>query len=388
MNAPARPLPLLGTALLGGGARAAYQVGVLAWISERMPRLTLPLIEGVSAGAANAMGIASSGNLAESLSRLREGWQRLSPEEIFDSFPSGRSYSLFGCLREMARRVDDSRSTFQGLFDDRPIRRFVSSCSNFEGLRENISSGRLHAVALTASSYDTGKSVTFFQGRASLGNWIRDHGSGVATTLTIHHVMASGAIPLLFPPVRIGGRLYGDGNVRQQFPLSPLIRLGADRLLVIDPGPSSRSVQTRGAASGSLAETLGLLLDSMVVDRIEGDVARLSEINESLEGRPRPKEGEDRRRIEFLLLRPKLDVGTLAAGLGPPRSRTLRLLSRAAGGWDERVAGLLSYLWVDPRFTNRLFDLGYADARERGREIEVFLSPSLREESPMSRAAG
>jgi NTE family protein len=288
----------------------------------------------------------------------------------------------------MARRVGDSRSTFQGLFDDRPIRRFVSSCTNFDGLRENISCGRLHAVALTASSYDSGKSVTFFQGRAPLGNWIGDHGSGVATPLTLLHIMASGAIPILFPPVRIGGRLYGDGNVRQQFPLSPLIRLGADRLLVIDPGPSSRSVQTHGAASGGLAETLGLLLDSMVVDRIEGDVARLNQINDSLDARPRWKEGENRRRIDLLLIRPTVDVGAMAAGLGPPRSRTLRLFSRAAGGWDERVAGLLSYLWVDPRFTDRLFDLGYADARERGEEIELFLSPSLSAETPKTRAAG
>ena len=388
MSAPGRPVPLLGTALLGGGARAAYQVGVLTWISDHLPRTTLPLIAGVSAGAANAMAAASLESLAEATATLRQSWRRLNPEEIFDTFPSGRSYSLFGCLREFVRRTGSSQTTFPGFFDDRPIRRFVSTCTNFAGVEANLLSGRLHAVALTSSSYDTGRSVTFFQGRSSLENWTRSHGSGVATRLTLSHVMASGAIPLLFPPVRIGDGLYGDGNVRQQFPLSPLIRLGAERLLVVDPGPASQSVFTRGSARGSIAETFGLLLDSMVVDRIEADVARLEEINRSLGYGHRTKDREARRHIEFLLIRPAVDLGTIAASLGPPRSRTLRLFSRAIGGWDERVAGLLSYLWVDRRFTDRLFDLGYSDAAERRKQLDQFLAPTTEEENPAPRLAG
>jgi NTE family protein len=363
-------------------------VGVLAWISEHLPEATFPLITGVSAGAANAMALASLGSLGDSVARLREGWRGLHAEEIFDTFPSGRSYSLFGCLREMVRRAGTSDSMFLGLFDDRPIRRFVSFCTRFSGVDANVAFGRLHAVALTTSSYDSGRCVTFFQGQSSLRGWTGDHGAGVATALTLQHIMASGAIPILFPPVRIGVGLYGDGNVRQQFPLSPLLRLGAERILVIDPGPASQSVQTRGAASGSLVETFGLLLDSMVVDRIETDVARLRQINESLDYKRRSAQAERHRRIDLLLLRSTADLGALAASLGPPRSRTLRLFARTAGGWDERVAGLLSYLWVDPRFTDRLFDLGYADARERGEEIELFLSSSAREEAPRPQAAG
>ena len=388
MNVPGPHSRLLGTALLGGGARAAYQVGVLTWISERLPRASLPLIAGVSAGAANAMGVASSRTLPEATAMLREHWQKLNPEAIFDAFPGGQSYSILGCLREVLRRTASSQVMFPGMFDDRPIRRFVASCANFDGLAANVSSERLHAVALTASSFNTGKSVTFFQGRSSLQNWTRDHGSGVATVLTLDHIMASGAIPFLFPPVRIGDDLLGDGNVRQQFPLSPLLRLGADRILVVDPGPASQSVQTRGAATGSVAETFGLLLDSMVVDRIETDVMRIRQINDGMDCERRSTGGEPHRRIDLLIIRSAADIGAMAARLGPPRSRTLRLFSRAAGGWDDRVAGLLSYLWVDPRFTSRLFDLGYADARERGKEIEHFLSPSLRAETPMAKAAG
>lgn len=386
MNAPVRPLPLVGTALLGGGARAAYQLGVLTWISEHLPRVALPLVAGVSAGAANAMAVAGSKDLAEAAARLRDGWRRLNPEEIFDSFPSGMSYTLFGCLREIARRAG-TQGPFQGLFDDRPIRRFVSSVTDFAGLRANVESGRTHAVALTASSYDTGRSVTFFQGRPSLRNWSRDHGTGVAESLSLNHVMASGAIPLLFPPVRIGDSLFGDGNVRQQFPLSPLVRLGADRLLVVDPGPASRSVQTGGAARGTIAETFGLFLDSMVVDRIESDVARLREINEAVAAEDSPRK-DHRRHLDLLLIRPTVDLGTLAAEVGPPRCRTLRLFSRAFGGWDPRVAGLLSYLWVDRRFTDRLVDLGYADARDRKEKLERFLEPALSADAPPSRLAG
>lgn len=386
MSAPVRPDPLLGTALLGGGARAAYQVGVLTGIAEHLRGTALPLVAGVSAGAANAMAVASSADLEEATARLREGWRRLNPDEIFDAFPSGSSHSVFGCLREMARRAGSPEDTFQGLFDDRPIRRFVSGCTNFPQLQANVARGRLHAVALTSSSYDTGKSVTFFQGHPSLREWTCNHGSGLPAVLSLPHIMASGAIPILFPPVRIGRGLFGDGNVRQQFPLSPLLRLGADRILVIDPGPASRSVVTPGGARGTLAETFGLLLDSMVVDRIETDVARLRDINESLDGGRRTPEG--RRRTELLLIRPKVDVGEIAAEFGPPRSRSLRLMSRIAGGWDARVAGLLSYLWVDRRFTDRLMDLGYVDARERHGEIERFLKPTLSAETPPSRLAG
>jgi NTE family protein len=388
MSAPLRTDPLTGTALLGGGARAAYQVGVLAWLSEHLPELPMPLVAGVSAGAANAMAVASLGSLGETVEKLRAGWRTLNDEEIFDTFPSGRSYSLFGCLREYVRRTGGAGTAFAGLFDDRPIRKFVSSCTSFAGLEANVSSGRLHAVALTASSYDSGKSVTFFQGRPSLENWTRSHGSGVATQLRTTHIMASGAIPILFPPVRIGDGLFGDGNVRQQFPLSPLIRLGADRILVVDPGPASQSVRSRGGARGTIPETFGLLLDSMVVDRIESDVARLEEINELLACGYRSRKGAARRRIDFLLIRPKVDVGGIAAALGPPRSRTLRLFSRLAGGWDDRVAGLLSYLWVDRRFTDRLFELGYADARDRRLELEDFLRPPALTHTPPTRIAG
>lgn len=393
--APLRPmedragsLPLLGTALLGGGARAAYQVGVLTWISEHLPEVSLPLVAGVSAGAANAVAVASLGSLQEAVAALREGWQRLNSEEIFDTFPSGRTYSVLGCVNELIRRTGSSQAAFAGLFDDRPIRRFVCSCARFSGLDASVSSGRLHAVALTASSYDSGKSVTFFQGRPTLEAWSGDHGSGVATMLSLNHIMASGAIPILFPPVRIGGGFYGDGNVRQQFPLSPLLRLGADRLLVIDPGPVAQSVPTDGAARGSLAESFGLLLDSMVVDRIETDVARLREINESLGSKPRTPGGRVRRPIDLLLIRPAIDLGAIAASLGPPRSRTLRFFSRMAGGWDERIAGLLSYLWVDRRFTDRLFEQGYADARTREEELRSFLACADRTDSPLTRIAG
>jgi NTE family protein len=388
MDASLPPSPHLGTALLGGGARAAYQVGVLTWIAEHLPQVTLPLIAGVSAGSANAMAVASRGTLGEAATTLREAWRRLNPEEIFDTFPSGKSYSMFGCIREMLHRAGTSETCFPGLFDDRPIRRFVSSCTHFSGLNANVFSGRLQAVALTASAYDSGKSVTFFQGHASLKGWTRDHGAGIPTSLGLQHIMASGAIPILFPPVRIGGHLFGDGNVRQQFPLSPLVRLGADRILVIDPGPARQSVLARGAARGSLAETFGLLLDSLVVDRIEADAARLREINDTLDCRQRLPERESRRRIELLLLRPARDVGAIAAALGPPRSRTLRLFSRAAGGWDERVAGLLSYLWVDRRFTDQLFDLGYADAGMRQVEIHHFFSGAASLGAPSSRLAG
>ncbi len=363
-------------ALLGGGARAAYQVGVLTWIAERMPHCSFPLISGVSAGAANAIGIAGAENLGEAVTILRENWRQLDPAEIFDAFPSGRDYSIFGCFREIVRRHRNSNGTFQGMFNDAPIRKFVSACSRFPRIQANLEAGSLHAVALTATSFDTGKSVTFFQGRSSLPNWARDHGTGVRTTLTLDHIMASGAIPILFPAVRIGDGLYGDGNVRQQYPLSPVVRLGADQILVIDPGPWSRSVSTRGPARGSIAETFGLLLDSMVVDRIEADLSRLRRINEALAESPGSRETRGRRPIGHLLIRPTADLGTLAASLGPPRCRTIRLMARSAGGWDERVAGLLNYLWVDRRFTDRLFDLGYGDARDRAEEIDSFLAPA------------
>lgn len=378
----------IGVALLGGGARAAYQVGVLTRVAEGAKNLHFPLIAGVSAGAANAVGVSGSANLEEAVEVLRKEWKRLDPAAIFDSFPSGRTHSIFGCVREAVSPSHSVNGTFLGFFDDRPIREFVSRCSNFDGIQANLAAGRLRAVALTASSYDTGKSVTFYQGQKDLRDWSRTLSMGVSTHLTVDHLMASGAIPLLFPPVRIGDGLYGDGNVRQQFPLAPLIHLGADRIFVVDPGPSRQSVQSRGPSRGTLADTMGLLLDSMIVDRIESDIDRLEEINERTGSEKRSWNSHPYRRIGLLLLRPSKDPGLLATALGPPRSRTLRFIIRAAGGWNERVAALMSYLWVDPRFTDQLFDLGYSDAQDRWKEIEGFLRPARESESSTTRVAG
>lgn len=361
--------------LSGGGARAAYQVGVLSALAEEAPELAMPIVTGVSAGAINTVYLASHrGPFAHAVSDLREQWGRLTTGSVYAVRPMNLGRAVLRWIGNMLafRRVP--QPSLRGLMDASPLRGFLAACIDIAGIRRNVDAGRLRAIALSATSYSSGQTVTFVQGSSDLTLWTRSMRVAVRTPITIDHLMASAAIPLVFPAVRVGDAFYGDGSVRQTAPLAPAIHLGADRIIAISmrtglPGTTTRPLGDYPVA----AQVFGLLLHSIFLDTLDADAERLERLNELLERVPPASRPSDIRPIELLLLRPSRDIGSLAGTGAIQLPPIVRFLVSSIGGGPTRSADLLSYLMFDPRFTGLLMELGYEDTRARRDDVHRFL---------------
>lgn len=362
--------------LSGGGARTSYQVGVLAAIAERIPDFTFPIITGVSAGAINAAFLAAHPlPLPTVVGALRGAWLRLTSDRVY-RVPTAFVARWAGrFLRRLLAAQRVRRPVVRGLLDLRPLQEFLAEGIDFEGVATNLERGWLRAVALTATSYSTGQSVTFFQGAADIRGWERAHRIAVRTRLSVDHVMASSAIPILFPAVRIGDSFFGDGSVRQTMPLAPAIHLGARRILAISMRERWPRFQTPANAEyPSAAEVMTLLFNSIFMDQLDLDGERLERINRLLElALPRSTIGpEGLRRVDLLLIRPSRDLRTLWQPFQPPRlPRTIEWLLGSVGGFQQE--GFLSYVVFEPEFTGLVMELGYQDALAQWDAIERFL---------------
>ena len=365
--------------LPGGGAHAAYQVGVLAGIVERRPDLEFPILTGVSAGAINIAYLATyRGPLARAVETLRREWGRLSVEHVYRIKP-GR---LAGAgLRWLVERVVGRHvgpTVVHGLLDMDPLRQFLAESLDFGGIDANLAAGRLRAVALSATSYASGETVTFVHAGADAPSWRRALRYSTRTRLALEHVMASAALPILFPAVQIGDQFYGDGSVRQTAPLAPAIHLGARALLVITmrPGPQVTAAPIPGTPKyPSAAEVVGQLLHAIFLDAPEADAEGLERINHLLATRsPGDPAPDSLRPIRLLMVRPSQDLGRLATGLHVRLPRLVRWVVRGMGGQRVGAVDFLSYLLFDPPYTSALIELGYADAQAQWPRIERFLS--------------
>ncbi|HZD03572.1 MAG TPA: patatin-like phospholipase family protein, partial [Longimicrobiales bacterium] len=253
------------------------------------------------------------------------------------------------------------------------------------GIGVNLRRGRLEAVALSALSYQTGRTVTFVQGRTRVQPWESIQHRSVRAHITIEHVMASSAIPLLFPAVRLGQQYYGDGSFRYVAPLSPAIHLGADRILAI----SARYGQTRSEARQPdtigyppPAQILGLIFNSVFLDTLDADAARLRRVNALLDRIPEEERAElALRHVDLLVLRPSRDIGRLAGEYEGRLPRTLRFFVRGLGTPETRTGDFLSYLLFESAYITRLLELGERDAAEGWPRIEQFLRGGARETS-------
>src|SRR5262245_28772984 len=269
----------LALVLSGGGARASYQVGILVAIAEKMPELTLPILTGVSAGAINAAYLAGhAGPTRQAVGGLEGEWLRLTSDRVYH-VPTVRTarWALRLVSQFILGRMH-GMNTVRGVLDMRPLSRFLASIINFEGIDANISAGRLTALALTATSYTSGQTVTFVQGRPDIGEWERAQRVAVKARISLSHVMASSAIPLIFPAVKLGGAFYGDGSVRQTAPLAPAIHLGAKKIIAIsNRAPVSRAFQAvpEGAEYPTTAQVVALLFNAVFVDSLDADAERL-----------------------------------------------------------------------------------------------------------------
>lgn len=329
----------------------------------------------MSVGAINTYYLAAhQGPLPAAVVGLRAQWDRLTSDAVYRVRPTRLAGSM---LRWAWNGVTGRRRgpvASHGLADTRPLRAFLSQCVDPRGIDANVAYGRLRAVALSTMSYTTGRSVTFVQGAADAPTWERAQGIAVRTELTLDHVMASAALPILFPAVRIGDAFYGDGSVRQTAPLSPALHLGAHAILAIGlttPRAAASPARTRDYPSA--AETLGLLFDAIFLDALEADAEHLDHVNRLLAalapGTPTP---DGLRPVELLLLHPTRDLADLAAGQGRLLQPGVRRIVRAVGGQRDAASEFLSFLLFHPVHTSRLVEAGYEDVRAQWPAIERF----------------
>lgn len=384
--APAPPGERTALMLGGGGARGAYQAGVLRGMARRRPGLRLPILTGISAGAVNTIFLAAHpGPLPDASEALVRLWLGLTPDQVFDVKPA---HLLGNTLRWGLRLVGGGhqrREPTRGLLDTEPLRRLLgrSLITHAEGylpgIERNIREDRLHAVALSATSYTTGQSVTWVQGRA-VDLWQRPQRRSEGTRLTVEHVMASSALPMLFPAVRVGTEWFGDGGVRLTAPLSPPIHLGADRILTVATRyPRSRAEADRPLTNGypPPAQVLSVLYNSIFLDLIDEDIIRLERINRIIDDLP-PSRREGMRVIEIMVLRPSRDLGKLAAEFEPRLPRVFRYLTRGLGTQRTASPDILSLLMFQEDYIRRLVELGEADAEANAERLDAFLAKPAR----------
>lgn len=352
--------------LSGGGARGAYQIGVLRQIARQHPDLRFPVITGVSAGAINAASIASHrGDLAEATEQLAEHWSALSTSSVMRSdLPSllANALRIAGSVASGGARIAPPT---RGFVDTKPLRRFLQALIEPDNIEANIRDGRLRALAVSATSYRTGSSITFVQGTPDTEMWSRFRRRSRAGRIGVDHVMASAAIPLFFPACPVEGEYFGDGSLRQPYPLAPAVHLGADRLLAVSsrfastPDPDDRQPDSYP----STARTLGLMLNSIFLDQLDADAERLERVNQLL----RRVDSKQRwlvpeREVELLVLRPSRDIGRMAALYERKLPKALRYLTRGLGTRRGSGSDLLSYLLFVPEYLSDLIQLGERDA--------------------------
>jgi NTE family protein len=372
--------PNLALVMSGGGARAAYQVGCLRAIARRLPNVRFPILTGVSAGAINAGFLASrTGPLAARLPELADLWCTLEPERVFrvDTFSLARNVLRTGLKLVSGGIVRAPRT--HALVDTSPLRELLQERlggpgGRVRGIAENLEQNELSALAITTSSYSTGQSITWLEGRG-FDAWERAHRKSEHGEITIDHVMASASLPIFFPAVRLGEHWYGDGGIRLTAPLSPAVHVGASRILAI----STRYTRSRAEADRSAiadypppAQIVGVLFNAIFLDLFDADALSLDRVNRMIERMP-PETRGSLRKVDLLVLRPSVDLGRLANEYEARLPRAFRFLTRGLGTRETKSNDLLSLVMFQSDYLTRLVDIGDRDAEARIDEIERFL---------------
>jgi NTE family protein len=371
----------LAVMLTGGGARAAYQVGLLKGISQHFPRLRFKIVTGVSAGAINAIYLAAhSGTLAEKARKLDEMWCELNCNSIYQF-----DWKTFLPFRTALASISPRRNKWtktrpKALVDTTPLRNLMSRVLNtppgepIEGIEENIRNGELTALALMTLDYSTGQTVRWVQGR-NFDYFEGPNRRSERTQFTVEHVLASAALPFVFPAVRIGDEWHGDGGIRLAAPLSPAVHLGASRIIAMSTGyQRTAAEEATPVVSGypPAAQILSQMVNAVFLDAIDEDVVRMQRMNALLHAIPEQQRG-GLKPIDLLVLRPSVDLGKLAGDYERYLPRKMKLLVRALGVKETDSPDFISMLMFEPTFTRRIIDLGEADVHGRLAEIRAFL---------------
>ena len=388
MNAPANHEDSLGLMLGGGGARGAYQAGVLLGIARRFPHLNFPILSGISAGAVNTIHVARHpGPLADCAQDLINLWLALSPERVYDIRSGPLMWNGFQWIaRLMSGGFGRGREPMRGMVETNPLRKYLEgvidrdSDGAIPGIQRNIDSGKLKAVALSATSYTTGQSVTWIQGK-DIELWQRPNRRTEPAKLTVEHVMASSALPMLFPAVNVGNEWYGDGGVRLTAPLSPALHMGATRILTISTKyqkTQAEAVMPATAGYPPPAQVLGTLYNAIFLDLIDEDIARLRKVNQILLNTPPEKRG-NMRVVDIMVLRPSQDLGRLARNFEPRLPPFFRYVTRGLGTQKTASPDLISLILFQNDYLKALIELGEKDALAAGDAIQRFLERPVME---------
>ncbi len=404
---------MLGLVLTAGGARGAYQAGVLKRIGE-LPSLAgsaspFPIVTGASAGAINGTMIAArAGDFREATQELARLWARLEPEHVFHTDAFSLSMGALRFVRDMALGSVLGSTLSQALLDATPLRAFLARALPLDGIADSIRNGHLYAVAILATSYHSGRSFTFVQGRPGHPIWVKSRRVVLPVRLTVEHVCASAAIPIVFPPVAlpsaVGDVYFGDGALRLVTPFSPAIRLGATHVFGIgirsQRAADSLWQEELGVAAGAsehaqgmltppMAQICGVFLNAIFLDHLDADLEHLKRMNELIQTYagsapppvPRPPGDattiEPMRVVSPLVVSPSEDLALIAQRFAHRMPRLVRYMLDGLGTPDAQSADLMSYLLFDSFYTRTLVDIGYRDASARIDEIEAFLQRGM-----------
>jgi len=380
----AKPALVTALVLSGGGARAAYQAGALRGIAAilgKRRKSPFPVISGTSAGAINAATLAiHADEFRLGVARLVRWWRRIGVDDVYRA--DFATLSLHGA-RFLASivGVGSPPADAASMLDSAPLGTMLERVLEFDRLDGHLKSGALSALAVNATSYATGQAVTFFQGGADFLPWQRTRRRGERCRITHAHLMASAAIPFIFPAMQVGEDFFMDGSVRQIAPLSPALHLEAQRIVVIAVGQfAGQTTVTPGPPQyPSFAQVAGHALSSIFLDNLGADLERMMQLNRIVGMVPKArlaKRGVRLRNVDALVLAPGSDLGPLALRFADRLPHAVRTLLHGFGSTRGTGANLLSYLLFDRGFCRALLDLGYNDTMARKDEIAAFLDPA------------
>ena len=368
--------------LAGGGARAAYQVGVLGAIADWLPAdapCPFEVLVGTSAGALNAATVAArAARLRDGVAMLERVWSGFRVDHVVRTDPWTVFRAGVQWLLSVASGGWLARPP-RSLLDTSPLRRLLIEAIPLADIQGSVAAGHLRALAVATTSYASGRAVAFFDAAPGVDEWSRVRRAGVRREIDIEVLMASAAIPFIFPAARVDGDWYGDGAMRQLAPLSPAVHLGANRILVVgtraDAAPSAAgNGRERPPSPGDL---LGFVLDSLFTDGLSIDLERLRQINAILQTSATVAL-PDRRPIEALVIQPSDDPTAIARRHLRAMPRSLRTLLRTMGALEARGGVLASYLLFESSYTTELMRLGRSDAEARRADIEGYLAGARR----------
>jgi len=375
--------PKTGLVMTGGGARAAYQVGVLKAVADILPRRAsspFQIICGTSAGAINATALATHAyDFRKSVQRIAIIWSNFHAEQVFRTDALGILRTSFNWFMALMSLGMSHHSRALSLLDRSPLQHLLEQYIRTEDIQHSIDKGYLHALSVTASGYTSHQSISFFHGQPELESWNRFRRIGIPTKINVDHLMASSAIPFVFPPQKINQTYFGDGSMRQMAPISPALHLGADKVMIIGNHMEREVPQhqhSRESRAPTIGQIAGHVLDSIFLDSLDADIERLERINDTvglIPQKQRDKHGFPLRHIDTLVISPSQDIGDLAEEYIDQLPRSMRLLLRGIGAYRADGSDLVSYLLFERAYTRRLIDLGYQDTMDKKHELMQFL---------------